>query len=135
MKEYKISIFGKKVVICGRSNLVGKPLFFLFLLEGATVTICHSQTRNLSSETSTGDIVVTAVGKKGFFTEKYFKSGAVVIDVGINREDKKIFGDVDFEKVAPRALAITPVPGGVGPMTIAMLMENVYQSYLNQIDK
>jgi len=135
LKEYKIEISGKKVVICGRSNLVGKPLSLLFLLEGATVTICHSLTKDLSFETITGDIVVTAIGKKGFFSEKYFKEGAVVIDVGINREDKKIYGDVDFKNVSDKVSAITPVPGGVGPMTIAMLMENVYQAYLNQADK
>lgn len=135
LKEYNIKISGKKVVICGRSNLVGKPLSLLFLLEGATVEICHSLTKDLNLETSSGDIVVTAIGKKHFFTEKYFKEGAVVVDVGINREDKKIYGDVDFQNVLNKVSAITPVPGGVGPMTIAMLMENVYRAYLNQSDK
>lgn len=132
LKEYKIEISGKKVVICGRSNLVGKPLSLLFLLEGATVAMCHSQTKNLFLETSSGDIVVTAIGKKRFFTEKYFKKEAVVVDVGINRVDKKIYGDVDFENVLTKVSAITPVPGGVGPMTIAMLMENVFLAYKNQ---
>ena len=135
LKEYNVGILGKKVVICGRSNLVGKPLSILFLLEGATVMICHSKTKNLSSETLMGDIVVTAIGKNKFFTEKYFKKDAVVIDVGINRIDRKISGDVDFENVFSKVSAITPVPGGVGPMTIAMLMENVFLAYKNQILK
>jgi len=132
LKEYKIEILGKKVIICGRSNLVGKPLSLLFLLEGATVTMSHSLTENLSLETSTGDIVVAAIGKKHFFTEEYFKKGAVIVDVGINRVDKKLYGDVNFENVFSKVSAITPVPGGVGPMTIAMLMENALFVYKNQ---
>jgi methylenetetrahydrofolate dehydrogenase (NADP+) / methenyltetrahydrofolate cyclohydrolase len=132
LKGYKIEISGKKVVICGRSNLVGKPLSLLFLLEGATVTICHSQTKNLFFETSQGDIVVTAIGKENFFTEKYFKKAAVVIDVGINRIAKKICGDVNYKNVFSKVSAISPVPGGVGPMTVAMLMENVFLAYENQ---
>lgn len=135
LKEYKIEISGKKVVICGRSNLVGKPLSLLFLLEGATVTMSHSLTENLSLETSTGDIVVAAIGKKHFFTEEYFKKGAVIVDVGINRVDKKLYGDVDFKNVFSKISAITPVPGGVGPMTIAILMENALFAYKNQILK
>ncbi len=132
LKEYKITFKGKNAVVCGRSNLVGKPVAILLLLEGATVTICHSQTKNIKEITSKADILISAVGKANFINENYVKKGAVVVDVGINRLKDKIVGDVDFDSVCKKAGAITPVPGGIGKMTIAMLMENVYLSYLYQ---
>lgn len=126
LEEYKIQISGKRVVIIGRSNIVGKPLAAMFLNRDATVTICHSKTQNLSQITSQADILVSAVGKAGFVTADMVKEGAVVIDVGINRgENGKLCGDVDFAAVEPKTSYITPVPGGVGPMTVAMLMKNV----------
>ena len=109
----------------GRSNIVGKPMAMLLLRENGTVTVCHSRTKNLREITRRADILVAAVGKPGFVEADFVKEGAVVIDVGIHRnEEGKLCGDVDFASVAPKAFAITPVPGGVGPMTIAMLMSN-----------
>jgi len=126
LKEYNIEIAGKNAVVIGRSNIVGKPMASLLLNEDATVTICHSRTKNLSEITKTADILVSAIGKPKFITKDMIKDGAVVVDVGINRlEDGHIVGDVDFENVKEIASYITPVPGGVGPMTIAMLIENV----------
>lgn len=127
-----ITIKGKHCVIIGRSNIVGKPLFELMLRENATVTVCHSKTVNLKEICKTADILVAAIGKPRFVTEDMVKDGAVVIDVGINRIDGKLIGDVDFENVSKKASYITPVPGGVGPMTIAMLMKNVMKAH-NQI--
>ena len=127
-----IEINGKHCVIIGRSNIVGKPLYELMLRENATVTVCHSKTTNLKDICRTADILVAAIGKPKFVTEDMVKDGAVVIDVGINRIDGKIIGDVDFESVSKKASYITPVPGGVGPMTIAMLMKNVMKAH-NQI--
>lgn len=127
-----ITIKGKHCVIIGRSNIVGKPLFELMLRENATVTVCHSKTVNLKDICKTADILVAAIGKPKFVTEDMVKDGAVVIDVGINRIDGKLIGDVDFENVSKKASYITPVPGGVGPMTIAMLMKNVMKAH-NQI--
>lgn len=127
-----ITIKGKHCVIIGRSNIVGKPLFELMLRENATVTVCHSKTVNLKEICKTADILVAAIGKPKFVTEDMVKDGAVVIDVGINRIDGKLIGDVDFENVSKKASYITPVPGGVGPMTIAMLMKNVMKAH-NQI--
>lgn len=127
-----ITIKGKHCVIIGRSNIVGKPLFELMLRENATVTVCHSKTVNLKEICKTADILVAAIGKPKFVTEDMVKDGAVVIDVGINRIDGKLIGDVDFENVSKKASYITPVPGGVGPMTIAMLMKNVIKAH-NQI--
>lgn len=125
LKRSGITIEGKECVVLGRSNIVGKPMSLLLLRENGTVTICHSRTQNLKEITRHADILVVAVGKPKFVDETYVKEGAVVIDVGIHRgEDKKLCGDVDFERVAPLTSAITPVPGGVGPMTIAMLMNN-----------
>lgn len=115
---------GKKAVIVGRSNLVGKPLALLLLAKNATVTICHSKTKDLKKETKQADILIAAVGKAGIITADMVKKGAIVIDVGINRTDKGLVGDVDFDKVKGVAGFITPVPGGVGPMTIACLLEN-----------
>lgn len=132
LKYYKIKIKGKNVCIIGRSNLVGKPLFNLFLNNDATVTLCHSHTKDLEKITKKADILVVAIGVKHFVTAKHVKKNAVVIDVGINREDKKIYGDVNFDEVAPKTKFITPVPGGVGPMTITMLLKNVVDAYKDQ---
>lgn len=125
LKRSGIQIEGKECVVLGRSNIVGKPMAALLLRENGTVTICHSRTKNLKEITRRADILVAAIGKPKFVDGDYVKEGAVVIDVGIHRmENKKLCGDVDYESVAPRTSAITPVPGGVGPMTIAMLMHN-----------
>jgi len=128
LKRSGIEIEGKECVVLGRSNIVGKPMAMLLLRENGTVTVCHSRTKNLKEVTRRADILVVAVGKPRFVDESYVKEGAVVIDVGIHRNaDNKLCGDVDFERVAPHTSAITPVPGGVGPMTIAMLMSNCVQ--------
>ena len=129
LEHEKIDIEGKNVTIVGRSNLVGKPLLGLMLNKNATVTICHSKTENLKKHTKNADILVVAVGKKHFITEDMVKEDSIVIDVGINRENGKLYGDVDYDKVKLKAKKITPVPGGVGPMTVAMLMSNVIASY------
>ena len=129
LKRSNIEIAGKECVVIGRSNIVGKPAALLLLAENGTVTICHSKTVNLKEVTRRADILVAAVGKPKFITADYIKEGAAVIDVGIHRnENGKLCGDVDFESVAPKCSAITPVPGGVGPMTIAMLMSNCIAS-------
>lgn len=129
LKRSGISIEGKECVVIGRSNIVGKPMAAMLLRENGTVTVCHSRTKNLAEVTKRADILVVAIGKPKFVTAEYVKEGAVVIDVGIHRnEDNKLCGDVDFASVEPIASAITPVPGGVGPMTIAMLMCNVVKS-------
>lgn len=129
LEEYNISIEGKRAVIIGRSNIVGKPLIQCLLNKNATVTVCHSKTKDIEEITKGADILIAALGKPKFVTEDMVKSGAVVIDVGINRNDEgKIIGDVDFENVSKIASYITPVPGGVGPMTIAMLMKNVIKA-------
>ncbi len=129
LKEYKIDLIGKHVVVIGKSNLVGKPLAILLLQEGATVTICHSKTNNLKDFTKQADVLISAVGKKDLVTMDMVKEGVIVIDVGINRVAGKLYGDVDFEKVKQKASYITPVPGGVGPMTVAMLLSNVVKNY------
>lgn len=128
LKYYNIPIKSKNVVIVGRSILVGKPLGLLFLNENATVTICHSKTENLKEFTKNADILVVAVGKKHIITKDMVKEGSIVIDVGINRIDGKIYGDVDFENIKDIA-TITPVPGGVGPMTVTMLLYNTVKNY------
>ena len=129
LKRSGIEISGKHCVVIGRSNIVGKPMSLLLLRENGTVTICHSRTQNLKEITKQADILIAAVGKPKFVDETFVKEGAAVIDVGIHRnENNKLCGDVDFEKVAPHTSAITPVPGGVGPMTIAMLMYNCVSS-------
>ena len=126
-----VELKGKNAVVIGRSNTVGKPMAMLLLRENGTVTVCHSRTKNLKEITKQADILVVAIGKPKFVDDTYIKEGAVVIDVGIHRnENNKLCGDVDFEKVAPHTSAITPVPGGVGPMTIAMLMNNCVSSVL-----
>lgn len=133
LEEYNIDIEGKNAVVIGRSNIVGKPMSQCLLSKNATVTICHSKTRNLAEIAKNADILVAAIGRPCFVTEDMVKPGAVVIDVGINRmEDGKLKGDVDFDTVSQKASYITPVPGGVGPMTIAMLMTNVVKAAENQ---
>jgi len=119
-----VDIEGKHVVVVGRSNLVGKPIALLLLAKSATITICHSRTKDLAAETSGADILIAAVGRPKMITKEMVKKGAIVIDVGINRVGKKLVGDVDYENVKDVAGCITPVPGGVGPMTIACLLEN-----------
>ncbi len=130
LKRYNVELSGSDAVVIGRSNIVGKPLAALLINESATVTVCHSRTKNLEEKVKQADIVIAAVGIKGFVTAEMVKDGAVVIDVGINRgEDGKLYGDVEFDEVSKKAKAITPVPGGVGPMTIAMLMKNTLKSF------
>ena len=133
LDEYKIEIEGKNAVIIGRSNIVGKPVSFLLLERNATVTICHSRTKDLPSITRSADILIAAIGKPNFVSLDMVKINSVVIDVGINRLDGKLVGDVDFASVSKQASLITPVPGGVGPMTIAMLMENTLQAFKNSL--
>ncbi len=132
-EEYNIDLTGKNVVILGRSNIVGKPLIHCCLNKNATVTSCHSKTQNLAQKAKEADVLISAIGKANFVTADMVKEGAVVIDVGINRLDNgKITGDVNFESVKEKASYITPVPGGVGPMTIAMLMNNVIKATRRQ---
>lgn len=129
LEEYNIDVAGKTAVVIGRSNIVGKPMLQCLLSKDATVTICHSKTKNLEEVVSKADIVIAAIGKPNFVTGNMIKDGAVVIDVGINRlEDGKLCGDVNFEEASQKASYITPVPGGVGPMTVAMLVENVVKA-------
>lgn len=133
LDEYNIPIDGKNAVIIGRSNIVGKPLSQCLLNRNATITVCHSKTKNLEMICKNADILIAAVGRQKFVTENMVKDGAVVIDVGINRNEQgKLVGDVDFENVEPLASYITPVPGGVGPMTIAMLMNNIIKATKEQ---
>ena len=128
IKRTGIDLNGKEAVVIGRSNIVGKPMAMLLLRENCTVTICHSRTKNLAEHTRRADILVAAVGKAGFVTADMVKPGAIVIDVGINRVDGKVCGDVDFETVKEKAAWITPVPGGVGVMTITMLLDNTVEA-------
>lgn len=129
LEAYNIEVEGKRAVIIGRSNIVGKPLLQCLLNKNATVTVCHSKTRDIENITKEADILIAALGKPKFVKDYMVKEGAVVIDVGINRnEEGKIVGDVDFDNVSKKASYITPVPGGVGPMTIAMLMSNVVKA-------
>ena len=132
LRDANIHIAGKNAVVIGRSNIVGLPIAKLLLDNNATVTICHSKTQNLKDITSKADILIVAIGKAKFVTEDMVKPGAVVIDVGINRVDGKIVGDVDFDNVKEKASFITPVPGGVGPMTIACLLENTISCFALQ---
>lgn len=132
LEEYGIDIEGKNAVVVGRSNIVGKPLAQCLLAKNATVTICHSRTKNIHEITNNADILVAALGKPKYIKEHMIKEGAVVIDVGINRnEEGFLVGDVDYENIGKKASYITPVPGGVGPMTIAMLMTNVVKAAKN----
>ncbi len=129
LKRSGIEIEGKECVVIGRSNIVGKPMAALLLRENGTVTVAHSRTKNLKDVAKRADILIVAIGKKQFITSEYVKNGAVVIDVGMHRDEKNhLCGDVDFNDVEPVASAITPVPGGVGPMTIAMLMNNCVET-------
>lgn len=134
LREYEVALEGKTAVIIGRSNIVGKPMAQLLLEKNATVTLAHSRTRDLTKVTKQADILIVAIGQGHFVTADFVKEGAVVIDVGMNRDvDGRLIGDVDFEEVEPIASLITPVPGGVGPMTITMLMEQTYQSALRSV--
>lgn len=133
LEEEKIEISGKRCVVLGRSNIVGKPMAMLLIHKSGTVTVCHSKTRDLKEIVKEADIVVAAIGKAKFVTEDMIKEGAVVIDVGINRDENgKLCGDVDYENVEKKAYAITPVPGGVGPMTRAVLMKNTVTAAKNR---
>lgn len=136
LREYKVDLEGKNAVIIGRSNIVGKPMAQLLLDKNATVTLTHSRTRNLAEVCRRADVLIVAIGRGHFVTKDYIKEGAVVIDVGMNRDDNgKLIGDVKYDEVAPLASMITPVPGGVGPMTITMLMEQTYQAALRSVTK
>ena len=133
LKEYNIEVEGKNAVVIGRSNIVGKPMVQCLLNKNATVTVCHSKTKNLPEFTRNADILICAIGKPKFVNKDMVKEGAVVIDVGINRDENGLCGDVDFENVKEKVAYITPVPGGVGPMTIAMLMNNIVKATKNEI--
>ncbi len=134
LARHNVDLNGKNAVVIGRSNMVGKPMAALLINANATVTVCHSKTKNLLEFTKNADVLIVAIGKKHFVTADMVKPGAVVIDVGINRIDGKLYGDVDFDNVKEVASKITPVPGGVGPMTIAMLMYNTYLTAENKVD-
>ncbi len=135
LESENIPLAGKNAVVIGRSNIVGKPMALLLLQENCTVTICHSKTQNLKEICSYADILVAAIGRPEFVKADMVKEGAVVIDVGINRTENGLVGDVDFNAVQEKASYITPVPGGVGPMTIAMLLENTYLSALREVEQ
>lgn len=136
LEHYKIEVRGIEVTMVGASNTVGKPLAIMLQNRGATVTICNSKTKDLASHTRRADLLVVAVGKEKLITKDMVKDGAVVVDVGINRnKEGKLVGDVDFEEVAPKTSFITPVPGGCGPMTVGCLMENVVHAVLKQNPK
>ncbi len=127
LKSTGIPLAGKEAVVIGRSNIVGKPVALMLLAESATVTVCHSRTKDLAEHVRRADILVAAIGKPRFVTADMVKEGAVVVDVGINRLEEGLVGDVDYGPVSEKASWITPVPGGVGPMTIAMLLENTLE--------
>ena len=133
LEEYKIEIAGKDAVIIGRSNIVGKPMAFMLIQKGATVQVCNSNTKDLRKKLNEADNIIVAAGVPKLLKKEDVKEGAVVIDVGINRIDGKICGDVDYEEVAEKTSYITPVPGGVGPMTIASLIKNTFKSYKNSL--
>ena len=133
LEEYKIEIAGKDAVIIGRSNIVGKPMALMLIQKGATVQVCNSRTKDLRKKLNEADIIIVAAGVPKLLKKEDVKEGAVVLDVGINRVDGKICGDVDYEEVVEKASYITPVPGGVGPMTIASLIKNTFKSYKNSL--
>ena len=133
LEHYNIEIQGKNVVIINRSNLVGKPLIFMLLKRNATVTVCHSYTKNLDGYTKKADILIVAVGKSKFITKEKVKEGVVIVDVGISRENGKLSGDVDFEGVFDKCSWITPNPGGIGPMTVSFLLQNTFNAYKKQL--
>lgn len=136
LREYNVNLEGKHAVIIGRSNIVGKPMAQILLDKNATVTLTHSRTRQLEEVCRCADVLIVAIGQGHFITKQYIKEGAIVIDVGMNRDDNgKLIGDVAFDEVAEVAAKITPEPGGVGPMTIAMLLEQTYQSALRSTHK
>ena len=126
MEYYNIPLEGKHAVVVGRSNIVGKPIALMLLKKDCTVTVCHSKTPNLIDYTKSADILICAVGKKHVITADMVKEGVVVVDAGINRVDGKVYGDADFDEISKKASYITPVPGGVGPMTVTMLLYNTY---------
>ena len=126
LKGYNVEFTGKQAVVIGRSNMVGKPISALLLNENCTVTTCHSKSKDIAFYTKNADIIVCAIGRANYLTADMVKGGAIVVDVGINRVDGKIYGDVDYENVKDKCSYITPVPGGVGPMTITMLMYNCF---------
>lgn len=132
LNEYNINLSGKNALVIGRSNIVGKPMAILLLNNNATVTMAHRKTADLKQHTLNADVIISAVGKPNLITADMVKEGAIIVDVGISRVNKKVVGDVDFEEVLKKAGAITPVPGGVGPMTIAMLLKNLLTCYQNQ---
>ena len=134
-EEYNIDLKGKDVVVIGQSNIVGKPMTLLLIKKRATVQVCNSKTKNLSEKLQKADVIVAAAGSPKLIKATDVKEGVVIIDVGINRVDGKLCGDVDFEEVSKKASFITPVPGGVGPMTIAMLIKNTFKSYKQKINK
>ena len=134
-EEYNIDLEGKDVLVIGQSNIVGKPMTLLLINKRATVQVCNSKTKNLSEKLQKADVVVAAAGSPKLVKGSDVKEGVVVIDIGINRVDGKIYGDVDFEEVSQKASYITPVPGGVGPMTIAMLIKNTFKSYKQKVGK
>ncbi|MEE9257506.1 MAG: bifunctional methylenetetrahydrofolate dehydrogenase/methenyltetrahydrofolate cyclohydrolase FolD [bacterium] len=133
LKHYGIGIEGRSVALIGRSKIVGLPLSLLFLHENATITVCHSRTADIAKVTREADIVVAALGRPKFLTADMVKEGAVVVDVGINRVDEKLVGDCDYDALVDKVAAITPVPGGVGPMTVAMLMVNTVRAYRHHV--
>lgn len=135
LDEYGIDPAGKDTVIIGRSNIVGKPAAILFIEKSATVQVCNTKTKNIKEKIKNADIIIAAVGVPNFIKGEDIKEGAVVIDVGINRVNGKLCGDVDYEEVSEKAGYITPVPGGVGPMTIASLIKNTFKSYVNKVEK
>lgn len=134
LEEYNIDIKGKECVVVGRSNIVGKPMALLLLAAGGTVTVCHTKTADLSFHTRRADIIIAAAGRADLITGDMVKEGAVIVDVGMNRKDGVLCGDVDFDACAAKASYITPVPGGVGPMTRAMLLENTITAYNNHLN-
>ncbi|BBM35287.1 bifunctional methylenetetrahydrofolate dehydrogenase/methenyltetrahydrofolate cyclohydrolase FolD [Pseudoleptotrichia goodfellowii] len=135
LEEYDIDPAGKDVVIVGRSNIVGKPLALMLIEKSATVQVCNTKTKNIREKLKNADIVIAAAGVPNLISAEDIKEGAVVIDVGINRVNGKLCGDVNYEEVSEKAGYITPVPGGVGPMTIASLIKNTFKSYINKVEK
>jgi len=133
LEFYKVDLRGKEVVIINRSNLVGKPLIFMLLKRNATVSICHTSTKDIEKHIKNADILIVGVGKPMFITKDMIKEGVIIVDVGINRVDGKLCGDVDFEGVIDKCSKITPSPGGVGPLTVAFLMQNTYLAYKKQL--
>ena len=135
LDAYNIELTGKNALVIGRSNIVGKPIALMLLEKNATVTVAHSKTQNIKEISKNADLIVVAVGKPKFLTMDMVKEGAVIVDVGINRDGSVLCGDVDFEEVSKKASFITPVPGGVGPLTIVSLLENTINAYINQKNK